>query len=87
MIFLSCAREALIRFSAFNRRTTPEVSGKVSQISADVTTDQKTGASFYTVRIGIPAREVARLGEARLVPGMPVETMIKTGDRRVLPIS
>ena len=37
----------------------------------------------YTVRIGIAAEEVASLGAIKIVPGMPVETFIKTGDRSV----
>ena len=42
---------ALLRFSAFNLRTTPELNGTVSWIAADQTEDQRTGASYYTVRI------------------------------------
>lgn len=75
---------ALLRFSAFNQRTTPELSGEVSRISADVTQDPKTGASFYTIRIAIAESEKARLNGLKLVPGMPVESFIKTGDRTVI---
>ena len=75
---------ALLRFTTFNQRTTPEISGTVSRISADISTDQRTGQSFYTVRIALPASEVARLGDVKLVPGMPVEGMIKTADRKVI---
>jgi HlyD family secretion protein len=75
---------ATLRLSAFNQRTTPELNGEVSRISADLTQDQKTGAAFYTVRIGLSEREIARLGALRLVPGMPVEAFIQTGERTVL---
>ena len=75
---------ALLRFSAFNQRTTPEIYGKVSRISADASTDQRTGQAYYTVRIALPADEVAKLGEVRIVPGMPVETFIQTGDRTMI---
>ena len=75
---------AFLRFTTFNQRTTPEISGTVSRISADISTDQRTGQSFYTVRIALPASEVARLGDVKLVPGMPVEGMIKTADRKVI---
>jgi HlyD family secretion protein len=75
---------ALLRFSAFNQRTTPEIYGKVSRISADASTDQRTGQTYYTVRIALPADEVAKLGEVRIVPGMPVETFIQTGDRTMI---
>jgi HlyD family secretion protein len=75
---------ALLRFTTFNQRTTPEISGTVSRISADISTDQRSGQNFYTVRIALPASEVARLGDVKLVPGMPVEGMIKTADRKVI---
>jgi HlyD family secretion protein len=75
---------AVLRFSAFNSRTTPEISGTVSQVSADVTNDQRMNQSYYTIRIAMTADEVARLGNVRLVPGMPVEAFVKTGDRTVL---
>ncbi|MCA6116507.1 HlyD family type I secretion periplasmic adaptor subunit [Bradyrhizobium sp. WSM 1738] len=72
-----------LRFSAFNQRTTPEISGTVSRVSADVTTEQRTGMTYYTARIAIEPHEIARLGDVKLLPGMPVEAFIKTGDRTV----
>ena len=81
---LSLGQPAVLRFSAFNQRTTPEISGNLSRISADITTDDRSGASYYTVRIAMTAEEVARLGDVALVPGMPVEVFIKTGDRKVI---
>jgi HlyD family secretion protein len=80
---LRIGQAAALRFSAFSQRTTPEINGALSRVSADVTTDQRSGASYYTVRIDIDAAEMARLGNVRLVPGMPVEAFIKTGDRTV----
>ena len=81
---LQVGQKTMLRCSAFNQRTTPELEGKVSRVSADVTTDQRTGQSYYTIRVSMPAEEVARLGEARLVPGMPVEAFVQTGDRTLL---
>ena len=45
---LSLGQNAVLRFSAFNQRTTPEINGTVSRISADTTSDQRTGQSYYT---------------------------------------
>ena len=73
-----------LRFPAFNQRTTPEFTGTVKTISADTTADQKTGMSFYTVRIALALEEIAAAGDFRLVSGMPVETYIRTGDRTVM---
>ncbi len=75
---------ALLRFSAFNQRTTPEIYGTVTRISADASTDQRTGQTYYTVRIAMSAEEVAKLGDVRMVPGMPVETFVQTGDRTMI---
>ena len=75
---------AVLRFSAFNSRTTPEIDGIVSRVSADVTTDPKTGQSYYTARIRVPESQQQRLGSVRLVPGMPVESFMQLGDRSVL---
>ncbi|TIT44038.1 MAG: HlyD family type I secretion periplasmic adaptor subunit, partial [Mesorhizobium sp.] len=77
-------QSASLRFSAFNTRTTPQIDGVVERTSPDIATDQRTGASYYTVRIRTTAAEVARLGEVKLVPGMPVESFIKTEDRSVI---
>jgi HlyD family secretion protein len=77
-------QKALLRFSAFSQRTTPELLGVVTRISADVTQDQKTGMSFYTVRIAVPENEISRLGDLKLVAGMPVEAFIQTGERNVI---
>ena len=74
----------LLRFSAFNQRTTPELNGTVQRIAADTSNDQRTGQSYYVVRIDIDDGEVARLGNVRLTPGMPVETFIQTGERTLV---
>ena len=75
---------ASLRFSAFNQRTTPEIQGRISRISADVSPDQRTGQSFYTARVSITPEELARLGTVKLLPGMPAEVFAKTYDRSVL---
>jgi HlyD family secretion protein len=75
---------AWLKFSSFNQRTTPELTGEISTVSADVTTDQKTNANYYTVRIAIPADEIEKLGKLKLIAGMPVEAFIKTSDRSMI---
>jgi HlyD family secretion protein len=75
----------MLRFPEFNTRTTPELKGTVSQVSADTTTDQRTGQSYYTVRIAMTKDEVTKLGKgAKLIPGMPVEAFVQTGERTVI---
>jgi HlyD family secretion protein len=75
---------ATLHFSAFDRNTTPEINGRVALISADLTSDQRTGHSYYVVRISFNAEELGRLKGLKLVPGMPVEAFIATGSRTML---
>ncbi|QOZ79670.1 HlyD family type I secretion periplasmic adaptor subunit [Bradyrhizobium sp. CCBAU 53351] len=81
---LQIGQKTLLRLSAFNQRTTPELNGLVSRVSPDVTTDQRTGQSYYTIRVTMPAEEIARLGDVKMIPGMPVEAFVQTGDRTML---
>ena len=55
-------QETKLRFVSFNQRTTPELTGEISRVSADQITDPKTGQSFYTIRIALSKDEFARLG-------------------------
>ena len=75
---------ANIRLLAFNQQTTPEFTGHVSKVSADVSEDVKTGLRSYTVRIAVPEDEIPRLEGVRLVPGMPADVFIQTSSRTVI---
>ena len=81
---LQIGQKTLLRLSAFNQRTTPELNGVVTRVSPDVTVDQRTGQSYYTIRVSMPPEEVARLGDVKMIPGMPVEAFVQTGDRTML---
>ncbi|MBR9652914.1 HlyD family type I secretion periplasmic adaptor subunit [Thalassovita aquimarina] len=78
-------QDATLRFPALDQRSTPELSGRVSKVSADAFTDEKTGRSFYRAEILMNDGEMAKLPEGvTLVPGMPVESFIRTADRTPL---
>ncbi len=77
-------QQATLRFSAFNQRTTPEVSGQVKTVAADLVSNPQTGESWYNARIDIAPQELAKLGDLSLAAGMPVEAYIKTGERTAL---
>ncbi len=81
---LRYGQQAILRFSSLNARTTPEISGEITRISADLVQDQRTGTGYYTVRISFSAEEAARLGPVTLVPGMPVEAYVQTGVRTAM---
>lgn len=74
----------VLRFSAFSSRTTPEIDGRLDRVSADALMDEATRAPYYRAEVSIPPEEIEKLGSLALVPGMPVEVYIQTGDRSPL---
>lgn len=76
-------QSTLVRFSAFGSRRTPETDGIVKNVSADSFVDEMTGIPYYKVLVEIPEGDdlTALLRGEALVPGMPVETFIRTGSR------
>lgn len=77
-------QRAVLRFSAFNQNTTPELNGMVRHIAADVTHVERTSQRYYEVRVEVDAGELKRLGGFEVKPGMPVEVFVKTEKRKVL---
>jgi HlyD family secretion protein len=77
-------QKTLVGLSAFNQRTTPQLNGVVSYVSADLSRDKQTDAAFYTVKVTLPGDELRRLGNLQLVSGMPAEVFLQTGSRTMM---
>jgi HlyD family secretion protein len=77
-------QKVMVRFPGLGQRTTPEIEGVVTLVSADLSQDDKTGAAYYMIRTSLMEDQVRRLGAVKLLPGMPVETFIETPSRTVL---
>lgn len=78
-------QKVTLRLSALDQRRTPELTGTVTQVSADAFEDQVSQASFYRAEVVLDPGEIDRLPPgAALIPGMPVETFIRTADRSPL---
>jgi HlyD family secretion protein len=75
---------AQVRFPGFNSRLTPEVSAKVQQVAADVSRADANSPPFYGVRLVIAAKELEKLGDNKLKPGMNAEAFIQTDARTPL---
>ncbi|ANK86866.1 MULTISPECIES: HlyD family type I secretion periplasmic adaptor subunit [unclassified Rhizobium] len=73
-----------VRFSAFDQRTTPDVQAVITSIAPDIVKDERTGISYYPVRVKPEAQSIAKLKSIKLYPGMPAEVFIKIGDRTVI---
>jgi HlyD family secretion protein len=78
---IQLGQEAVLRFTALDMRRTPEMTGIVTGISADVIVDERTGANFYEVQLIPREEDLPKLDGQVLLPGMPVEAFIRTEDR------
>jgi HlyD family secretion protein len=74
-------QKATLRFPAFNQRTTPEIHGTITRIGADLSKEAQTNSVFFTARISVDDLDASTF---KLVPGMPVEVFIATGERTAL---
>lgn len=75
---------AFLRFTAFDQRTTPEFDGIVARVAADASQDQRTGESYYSVRVRLAHEDLQRQPAFKLVPGMSTEVYCRTIDRTPL---
>ena len=74
-----------LRFSSLDQRKTPEAWGGIEKVSPDLVVEQQTGRRYYTANVRIEAEEKAKLpANIKLLPGMPVEAFVTTGERSVL---
>ncbi|MEM8698477.1 MAG: HlyD family type I secretion periplasmic adaptor subunit, partial [Pseudomonadota bacterium] len=78
---VSPAQDVVLRFSAFNTRTTPELFGRVSKVSSDTLMDEASGLTYFSAEVVLNDGEIDKLAGAELVAGMPVEVYIQTGER------
>ncbi|MCQ9379067.1 HlyD family type I secretion periplasmic adaptor subunit [Methyloversatilis sp. XJ19-49] len=73
-----------VKLSSFDQRTLPELDGSVSYLSADILEEERTGQSYFLVRIEVPEEELSRLGGQKIHPGMLADVFVRTGDRTFL---
>ncbi|MCG8692333.1 MAG: HlyD family type I secretion periplasmic adaptor subunit [Minwuiales bacterium] len=81
---VSIGQDVSVRLTAFKQRATPALNGYVIYVSADTLIDRQAARPYYLARIEVPDSEVERLGDRDLLPGMPAETLIRTGERTAL---
>lgn len=76
-------QQARVVFPTFDMRTTPEIFGTLAVVPPSSVTDPATGQSYYRVVLRVSPEELARLGNVELIPGMPIEAFLQTGERSV----
>jgi protease secretion system membrane fusion protein len=75
-----------LMFSAFNAGTTPNIGGEVLQVSADRMVDERTGEPYYKMKARVTPAGLKQIDKLKLaiVPGMPVELFVRTGERTMM---
>lgn len=77
-------QKAQVVFSAFDQRATPRLLGHVARISPTAVSTPEGERSFYRLSLVLEKGEIERLKEASVVPGMPVEAFLETGEHTVM---
>ena len=80
---VSTGQSTNVIFSAFKQQQAPELDGTVSLISADSIVDKVTGMPYFEVEVTIDDSELPKLRGQTLIPGMPADIFIQTGERSV----
>lgn len=75
---------AKVVLTAFKSRSMPQLDGEVVRVSADALKDERSGLTYYAARVVVDSAQLGALEGVTLVPGMPAETLIVTGERTLL---
>lgn len=74
-------QDVVVRFPAFDMRETPDLIGKVTQVSPDALVEPGDGQTYYRVEVELPDTERDKLAdEQTILPGMPVDAYLRTGE-------
>ena len=77
-------QSAIVRFTAFNQRTTMQSMAEVVHVSADASQTAENAPPSFAVRLRLPPEEIEKLGDLKLKPGMPADVFIQTDARTPL---
>lgn len=86
---LHVGQRTLVKFSGLHERTLPNLEGRLTRLSADSFTDEKSGMSYFTGEITVPRDQLGLIQGVRgadfaLRAGMPVQVLIPLRRRTAL---
>lgn len=86
---LKIGQETQVRFTSLHDRSLPILHGKLTKMSADSFTDEKSGQRFFRAEISVPEDEMAKIRKVRgprtgIGPGLPVEVIVPLRKRTAL---
>jgi len=75
-----------LRFVALDPKKTPVLDGELIYVSPDVMFDEVHKISYYLIRVKIENNSLEKLKKLNkdIIPGMPVQVVVKTGSRTFL---
>ncbi|MFZ5675283.1 MAG: HlyD family type I secretion periplasmic adaptor subunit, partial [Pseudomonadota bacterium] len=76
--------KARVLLTAYRQRNLPQIHGKLLSVSADSLVEDRTGKAYFLAKVEVDQDDLARLSDVRLIPGMPAEVMIFTGEQTLL---
>ena len=74
---------AWVRLTPYKQRRTPPLEGKVEYVSADRLVDKHTNQPYYAAKIRVDEAKLKEVIGVEMIPGMPAEVSIKTGEQTV----
>ena len=81
---LFIGQDTRIRLLAYDDTDIPEAVGKITDVSADALTDERDGTEYYVARIKLNEEQPSAIDNLALLPGMPADVFINTGDRTAI---
>ena len=81
---LYVGQSSRVRLSAFDQGDVPEAQGTIVGISADSLEDERTGQFYYVARVKLDDEQTSDVAALDLVPGMPADLFVNTGERTAL---
>lgn len=81
---LFVGQSSRIRLSVFDQGEVPEATGQIINISADSLEDERTGQYYYVAQVKLDDEQTEQVAALDLVPGMPADLFVNTGERTAL---
>ncbi|AFJ03424.1 Type I secretion membrane fusion protein, HlyD [Methylophaga frappieri] len=78
---VSVGQSAEVRFSAFHFGTTPRMFAEVVKVSPDRIQDRDSKEVYYEARLEVTTESLLEMNNLVVLPGMPAEVLISSGER------
>jgi HlyD family type I secretion membrane fusion protein len=75
---------ARVLLTAYRQRNLPQIHGVLRSVSADSLTDDRSGHSYFLAKVEVDRASLEALGDIRMLPGMPAEIMLLSGEQTLL---